>query len=83
MPVKIDINIAQQEEREGAKLSYRANPTGDTTQDEIDTANAVVAICELLGNEEFQVYVAPWVEATLVRLHCVQDGYKEDSGIVH
>lgn len=67
MPVKVSVEFTHS--NGGVDIRFKANPSGEMKQDEIDMANKLVAILNLLSNEKFQDDIEPWVEPMVTMLH--------------
>lgn len=74
MAVKVLIQL-QQSPKGGVNITFQAQPGEEITQPEIQMANNIVAICNLLSNEHFQESVNPWIQAELVKLHAMEEGF--------
>jgi hypothetical protein len=80
--IKVVIEIEETHSRPGTDIAYQSHPGDNVTQQEIDSANVVIAFCSLLSNDAFVRIITPMIEAELDAMHVEQDAALQGSSWV-
>ncbi len=67
MAVKVEIRIKNSIDG-GTDITFQATPKGKAGKEEIELANTIVCVCDLLSNDDFREYIEPWIANKLIQI---------------